>query len=31
MEGIEIVGTPLRECIKPFKLHSTVEEQNRWK
>ncbi len=31
MEGIEIVGAPLRECIKPFKLHSTVEDQYKWK
>ncbi|MEJ2182398.1 MAG: DUF362 domain-containing protein [Nitrospirota bacterium] len=31
MERIEIVGTPLAQCIKPFKLHSSVEEQYRWK
>ncbi len=31
MEGLEIVGDPLRECIKPFKLHSRVEDQYRWK
>lgn len=31
MERIEIVGAPLRKCIKPFKLHSTVEEQYGWK
>jgi uncharacterized protein (DUF362 family) len=31
MERIEILGSPLGECIKPFKLHSTVEEQYRWK
>lgn len=31
MERIEVVGTPLGECVKPFRLHSTVEEQYGWK
>ena len=31
MERIEIVGTPLEECIKRFRLHSTLEEQYKWK
>lgn len=31
MERIEIVGTPLEKCIKRFRLHSTLEEQYKWK
>jgi len=31
LSHIEIIGSPIRECIKPFKLHRTVEEQYKWK
>ncbi|MCK5195261.1 MAG: DUF362 domain-containing protein, partial [Desulfobulbaceae bacterium] len=31
LNRIEIIGHPLRECIKPFTLHSTVQEQYKWK
>jgi uncharacterized protein (DUF362 family) len=31
MEQIEISGYPLEECIVPFKLHSTVEQQYKWR
>lgn len=31
MEQIEISGYPLKECIVPFKLHSTVEQQYKWR
>lgn len=31
MERIEVVGAPLDECIRPFRLHSKVESQYRWK
>jgi uncharacterized protein (DUF362 family) len=28
---IEVVGSPLNDCIRPFRPHSGVEEQYRWK
>ena len=31
LKNIEIVGEPLQECIKPFRLHSRVEEQYKWR
>lgn len=31
MKRIEIVGAPLRECVKPFRLHGKVEDQYGWK
>jgi uncharacterized protein (DUF362 family) len=31
LESIDIKGQNLNECIIPFKLHSTVEEQYKWK
>ncbi len=31
LNRIEIIGHPLRECLRPFTLHSTVQEQYKWK
>ncbi len=31
LQRIDIVGEALRECVKPFRLHSTVKEQYRWR
>ena len=31
LQRIDIVGQTLSECIKPFRLHSTVEEQYGWR
>lgn len=31
LRRVEISGAPLKECIKPFRLHSTVQKQYRWK
>jgi uncharacterized protein (DUF362 family) len=31
MEGIEAVGTPLEDCIRPFRLHRNVEQQYGWR
>jgi len=31
LKNIKIAGEPLRECIRPFRLHSTVETQYRWR
>jgi len=31
IDKITVVGTPAKECITPFRLHSKVEEQYRWK
>lgn len=31
MEGIEVVGTPLEDCIRPFRLHRNVEKQYGWR
>jgi uncharacterized protein (DUF362 family) len=28
---IDVIGENLNECIRPFRLHSTVEDQYRWK
>lgn len=31
LQRIDIVGEALRECVKPFRLHSSVKEQYRWR
>jgi uncharacterized protein (DUF362 family) len=31
LERVDIKGEKLDECIKPFRLHSTVEEQYKWR
>lgn len=31
LSGIEILGAPLPDCIRPFKLHRLVNEQYAWK
>lgn len=31
LQRIDIVGEALRECVRPFRLHSTVKEQYRWR
>ncbi len=31
MQKIEVSGHSLKECIKPFRLHSMVEEQYKWR
>ena len=31
LEKIDVRGENLNECIRPFRLHSTVEEQYKWK
>ncbi|NOY64766.1 MAG: DUF362 domain-containing protein [Nitrospirae bacterium] len=30
LENITVIGTNMKECIKPFKLHSTVDKQYKW-
>lgn len=31
LKRIEIIGHSLSECISPFRLHSTVNEQYKWR
>ncbi|MBM4128524.1 MAG: DUF362 domain-containing protein [Nitrospira sp.] len=31
LNSIDILGRTIRECIRPFRLHSTVNEQYRWR
>jgi hypothetical protein len=31
LEKLDIQDQNLNECIRPFRLHSTVEEQYMWK
>lgn len=31
LSKINVIGASIKECIKPFKLHSRVKEQYRWK
>jgi uncharacterized protein (DUF362 family) len=31
IEKIEVLGAPLKECVRPFRLHSTVEGQYGWR
>lgn len=30
LQGIEVVGEKLPDCVRPFRLHSTVEKQYAW-
>jgi uncharacterized protein (DUF362 family) len=31
LEKIDVIGQNLNDCIRPFRLHSTVEEQYKWR
>lgn len=31
LEGVDVKGQHLNECIRPFRLHSTIEEQYAWR
>ena len=31
MAKIDLLGEPLRECVHPFRLHSVVSAQYRWR